>query len=175
MKHDVIGYSSIAKIFHWSSALLVFALFALGYWMVGLDYYSEWYQTAPFWHKSLGLLLAFFTLLRLSYKCLSTSPELTGKAWERHSAKWVHRALYLLLFTIFISGYLISTADGRSISVFDLFSLPSMGKLFDNQEYIAGEIHYYATYATIACALLHALAALKHHFINQDSTLKKML
>jgi len=168
-------YHRVAKIIHWSSALLVFSLFAVGYWMVDLNYYSEWYKIAPHWHKSIGFTLFTLTLFRVIYKNISHSPPIEGDRCEQIVAKLAHILIYILLFTIFISGYMISTADGRGIEIFNWFTLPSLGSFIENQEDIAGEIHFYATYSLIALSLLHALAALKHHFINKDNTLKKML
>lgn len=83
--------------------------------------------------------------------------------------------MYLLLVTIFVSGYLISTSDGRGIEVFNWFTVPGAGELFPGQSDIAGEIHFYAAWAVILIAGLHAIAALKHHFIDKDNTLRKML
>jgi cytochrome b561 len=74
-----------------------------------------------------------------------------------------------------LSGYLISTADGRAIDVFNLFSVPALVSGFDNQEDIAGLVHQIIAYSLIALVVLHALAALKHHFIDRDRTLKRML
>lgn len=175
MSHSVSKYNSLARIMHWLSAIAIFCLFALGYWMVDLTYYSEWYKIAPNWHKSVGLILFAITLFRLIYKILSKAPEIEGLEWEKKGAQIAHILLYILLLATFISGYLISTADGRGIEIFNLVTLPSMGELIENQEDIAGEVHYYLTYSLIALALLHAIAALKHHFINKDNTLKKML
>ena len=168
-------YNFIAKVFHWLSALTVFTLFAVGYWMVDLTYYSEWYKIAPHWHKSIGFILFIITLFRLIWKAVTPTPEIEGLAWEKLGAKVAHKLLYLLLFAIFISGYMISTADGRSIDIFNLFSIPGLGSIMSNQEDIAGEVHFYLTYSLIGLAILHALAALKHHFINKDNTLKKMI
>tara|TARA_R110001583_G_scaffold67490_7_gene192892 strand:+ start:2113 stop:2640 length:528 start_codon:yes stop_codon:yes gene_type:complete len=175
MPQSVSKYNSLARFMHWLSALAIFSLFALGYWMVNLSYYSEWYKIAPNWHKSVGLSLFALTLLRLIWKTLSKAPDIEGQNWEKTGAKIAHILLYILLFSTFISGYLISTADGRGIEIFSLFTLPSLGELIANQEDLAGEVHFYLTYSLIALALLHALAALKHHFINKDNTLKKML
>jgi cytochrome b561 len=175
MYQPVSQYNRISKVIHWVSAISVFGLFALGYWMVDLTYYSEWYKIAPFWHKSIGLTLFALTLFRIVWKQIIPSPEMEGQAWEKTGAKIAHALLYILLFATFISGYMISTADGRGIDVYNLFTLPGLGSLIENQEDIAGEVHFYLTYSLIALALLHAVAALKHHFINKDNTLKKMI
>ena len=76
---------------------------------------------------------------------------------------------------MFLSGYLISTADGRGIEVFNWFEVPGLGSFIENQEDLAGQVHEYAAYILIGLSSLHALAALKHHFMNKDNTLKKML
>lgn len=175
MPEKVKQYNTMAKLLHWSSALLVIVLFTLGLWMVDLTYYSEWYKTAPHWHKSIGLTLFLLTLLRIIWKLFTLAPALEGKKWEIQAAKLAHSGLYLLLLAIFISGYMISTADGRSIEFFNWFSVPGLGSFFENQEDIAGTAHYYLALTLISLAAVHALAALKHHFINKDNTLNKMV
>lgn len=175
MEKAITQYNKLSKLFHWLSALFILGLFALGLWMVDLSYYSQWYKPAPHWHKSIGLCLFALTLLRLIWKTITVSPQIEGQKWEKSAAKSVHSLLYFVLFTVFISGYLISTADGRSIDIFNWFSVPGFGSFIENQEDIAGEVHFYAALFLISLTALHLLAALKHHFINKDNTLRKML
>jgi cytochrome b561 len=94
---------------------------------------------------------------------------------ERRIGHITHISLYIIFFLICISGYLITTADGRGIEVFGLFTVPSLGEFIQNQEDIAGSIHEWLAYSIIALTGLHALGALKHHFIDKDDTLKRML
>lgn len=164
-------------LFHWLTALIIVGLFSLGLWMVELSYYDAGYRWGPYWHKSMGLLLFALMLLRLIWRLWSTDPApLPSHArWERLSAKLVHGLLYLLIFAVMISGYLISTADGRAIEVFNWFAVPALFYGLPNQEDVAGLIHKWLAYALLGLALLHALAALKHHFIDKDRTLKRML
>ena len=150
-------------------------MFALGLWMVELDYYNPWYKDAPHYHKSIGLLLAAVLILRLMWKLKQIKPTGIGKPWEQRTATVVHAFLYLGLFSLFLSGYLISTADGRGIDIFSWFTLPSLGQWFANQEDLAGDIHEWLAYALIALVAVHAGAALKHHFINKDATLKRIV
>jgi cytochrome b561 len=157
------------------SAVVVIGMFASGWWMVELNYYSDWYRTAPFIHKSVGVLLLLLTLARLCWKASNTSPDAVGNTFEQFMAKATHTVLYLLIVVICVSGYLISTADGRGIEVFNWFVLPSFGELFPQQADTAGFIHKYSAYGLMGLVLLHALAALKHHFIDKDNTLKRML
>jgi cytochrome b561 len=74
-----------------------------------------------------------------------------------------------------VSGYLISTADGRGVSVFGWFTVPATLHGIDGQEDVAGVVHLTLASTLVAVALLHAGAAFKHHFIDRDRTLKRML
>ncbi len=159
---------------HWLSALVVIGMFAVGIWMVDLTYYSEWYRTAPHWHKSVGLVLAVVTIGRLLMRTRTQRPARYGNKLEQSLSSLGHMAIYALLVIIFISGYLISTADGRGIEVFNWFTVPGAGELFTDQSDIAGEVHEYAAFGLIGLAVIHALAAFKHHFINRDATLSQM-
>ncbi|MCY9803378.1 cytochrome b [Vibrio scophthalmi] len=175
MSTEVKRYNPISRIIHWLSAIVIIGLFAAGLWMVDLSYYSEWYRTAPHWHKSIGILLAGLTLIRLVWKSVTLSPNIEGNTLEKWAAKIAHGLMYIVLLILFTSGYLISTADGRAIDVFDWFAIPGAGALFEGQADLAGEIHFYAAWTLIILAGLHAIAALKHHFIDKDNTLRKMI
>lgn len=169
------GWASIAL--HWIVALAVFGLFGLGFWMVDLTYYSAWYRTAPDIHKSVGLLLFLVMLGRLAWRLSSPPPAALAShgPLTRLAARAGHGLLYLLLFGVMASGYLISTADGRPISVFGLVDVPALPALMEQQEDVAGAVHRYLAWGLVALAAVHALAALKHHFIDRDATLLRML
>jgi cytochrome b561 len=161
-------------VIHWLSAFVVVSMFASGLWMVDLTYYSTWYKTAPHWHKSIGLILFAVTAYRLTVRLRSERPPSFGNRAEHMASKVVQGLIYGLLMVLFLSGYLISTADGRAIEVFNWFSLPGFGAIVENQEDIAGDIHFYVACTLIGLATLHAIAAFKHHFINKDDTLRQM-
>ena len=164
-------------VIHWLTALSVFFLFGLGYWMTGLTYYDEWYRTGPFIHKSVGIILLALTLGRLVLRFKQRAPQENPqhKTWEHRLAKIVHVGIYVLLLTILISGYLISTADGRGISVFDWFTVPATLSGIDGQEDIAGAIHWYGAWALMGVVGLHVAGAVKHPLIDKDSTIKRIL
>ena len=169
------AYSGLAKVFHWLTALAVFVLFGLGMWMDNLSYNDAWYRKAPALHMSIGVTLAFFVLARVFYRLSSRYPKPidSQKPIEKTAAKVVHLALYILMFVMFISGYLIATAKGDPLVVFDLFSIPAVFTA-DNLEDQMGELHEIIAFIIIGLAVLHGLAALKHHFMDKDSTLKRM-
>lgn len=169
-------YGLVSILLHWLVALAVFGLFGLGYWMVGLDYYSSWYKTGPDLHKSIGIVLFVVMLGRVLWRWVSPPPHTLAShgRMTRLGAKFGHAFLYLGLFVLMISGYLISTADGRGIPVFGLFEVPATLTSIPDQEDLAGLVHEYLAWALVIFAGIHGLAALKHHFIDRDRTLTRM-
>ena len=170
-------YGAISICLHWLVALTVFGLFGLGFWMVDLDYYSQWYKRAPDLHKSVGLTLFALMLIRLLWRRLSPMPPalVSHSPATKLASKAAHLLLYLGLFVLMVSGYLISTADGRGIEVFGLFAVPASLTTIPDQEDVAGLVHEYLAWGLVILAGLHGLAALKHHFIDRDATLLRML
>jgi len=177
LKNTQYHYGWITITLHWVSAILIIGLFILGVWMVDLDYYHSWRKAAPELHQSVGLTLFLVMLLRLIWRTMQTQPcpLKSHQHYEIQLAKLVHALLYLLIFLIMISGTLFATADGREIEYFQQWMIPGFGSLFDDQEEKAGLFHQYAAYSLIFFVVLHALAALKHHFVNKDITLLRML
>ncbi|MBO3277805.1 cytochrome b [Pseudomonas schmalbachii] len=170
-------YGLISLFLHWVGALAVFGLFGVGLWMVGLDYYDTWYHRAPEIHKSIGILLLIAMVLRLVWRFVSPPPPAPANhgSLTRVATKLGHLALYLLLFGVLISGYLISTAEGVAIDVFGWFSMPATLSGLPEQADVAGAIHLYLAWSLVVLAVLHAVAALKHHFFDRDPTLTRML
>jgi cytochrome b561 len=177
LRNHANGYGLLSVFLHWLVALVVCGQFGLGLWMRSLGYYDAWYRLGPWWHKGIGVLLFATLILRLIWRWSNPVPSAPAshKPFERRAARVVHGLLYLLLFALMLSGYLISTADGRGLEVFDWFSVPATLSGLDRQEDIAGEVHLYLAWTVIVLAALHALAALKHHFIDRDPTLTRML
>lgn len=177
LKNTQNQYGLVAVLLHWLVALTVIGLAILGLWMVELTYYSPYYRVAPFWHKSIGLALFGVLVFRVLWRLFNVRPAHlpTHKRWEVRLASAVHGLLYLLLFVIVVSGYLISTAKGQGISFFDWFEVPALVSGLPQQEDNAGVVHFWAAMSVLALVALHALAALKHHVIDRDDTLRRML
>jgi cytochrome b561 len=175
LRNDLHGYGLVSVLLHWVMAVLIIGLFTLGKYMVGLDYYHPWYQKAPDLHRGLGVIVAALFVFRLGWRLSNPHPEILGKPWERRAAVWVHRLFYALIAATVVSGYLITTADGQALSVFGWFEIPATIHGFGNQEDIAGVVHEWLANGMIALVVLHSLAALKHHFIDRDPTLRRML
>jgi len=169
------SYGWLAIALHWLMAIVIFGMFGLGLWMVELDYYDSWYHDAPYMHKAVGMLLLFLLIFRFVWRLSNKRPNLLGKTWERFVALAVHRMHYVLLFSITITGYLIPTAKGVGIDIFGLFTVPASFSFSKEEADLIGLIHLYIAWAVIGLAAAHAGAALKHHFIDKDITLLRML
>ena len=177
LKNTAQRYGLVAILLHWLVAATVIGLAILGLWMTDLSYYSPYYRSAPFWHKSIGITLAAVLVLRLLWRWGNPRPAHlpNHQRWELGMAAVVHGLLYLLLFVIVVSGYLISTAKGQGISVFGWFEIPASITGLPSQADRAGAVHYWVAITVLGLAALHALGALKHHFLDRDDTLRRML
>ncbi len=175
LRNSSTSYGLVSIAMHWLMAVVIFAMFGLGLWMVELGYYDSWYHDAPYIHKAIGMLLLFALIFRFGWRLSNKRPNLMGAAWEQFVALVVHRLHYLLLFAITITGYLIPTAEGVGIDVFGWFTVPASYSFTKTEADLIGQIHLYVAWAVIGLAAAHAGAALKHHFIDKDITLLRML
>lgn len=168
-------YGFISLFLHWIMAVLIIGLFILGVYMVELDYYDTWYNKAPDIHRSIGILAGVLLLLRIIWRWMNPRPEHLGAAWEKTLGRLVHYLFYISLLVIVISGYLISSADGKAVAVFDWFQIPATITSLENQADNAGLVHKIIAYLSMLLVILHTAASLKHHFMDKDATLIRML
>ena len=177
LSNEQTRYGLVSVVLHWLIALLTLTLFVVGVWMVELDYYDSWYQQAPWWHKGLGVVVICLLVFRWCWQRFDTVPDELGSiaSWQLISAKIVHVLMNGLIIVIGVSGYLIVTAKGKALLVFDWFAIPAMVTGVDNLEDIAGQLHAVFAYLLIALVGLHMFAALIHHFFYRDKTLTRML
>lgn len=176
-KNDSNTFGVIAKTFHWLSALIVLGMLPLGYFMVSLEH-SEFKFSLFMIHKSFGLLLFFLVWLRLVWRLISPRPDHleTHQAWETKLAKLAHFMLYVGMIGMPLTGILQSMAADYPVPFFKLFTLPDLfpGK---NREFahLMGETHSVLATVLLGAVALHGAGAFKHHFIDKDVTLTRML
>lgn len=177
LTNDTQGYGLVSLAIHWLTALAILGLFGLGLWMTSLTYYDPWYRQGPALHKSIGVILLLVMVFRVIWRAWTPPPPALAshKPWEQGLARLVQGLLYLFIFAVIFSGYLISTADGRAVEVFGLFRLPALITSLPNQEDVAGKIHLVLAICLMALVGLHVLGALKHHVLDKDATLKRIL
>lgn len=174
VKDSRTSYGLVTWALHWVMGLAIIAVFGLGLWMVELDYYSPYYTLAPDIHRSVGMLLLFALGIRFVWRIINPKPSSEELSpLERLSSNIVHWGFYPLLAALLISGYLISSADGKPVSVFGWFNVPAT-LTGPGQETTAGNIHWALAWLVIAITAIHALAALKHHFWDKSRILSRM-
>ena len=171
------SYGVVSRAIHWIMALVIVGLFAIGLYMTSLGYYDALYHILPWWHKSLGICVFTLLIFRFVWKALNPVPESlpTHSTVEKKAAAITHKAFYILIALIAVSGYFISTAKGKGVSLFDWFEVPALVEPFTDQADNAGIVHLWLAYLLAAFVVLHAAGALKHHLIDKDNTLKRMI
>jgi len=164
---------------HWLSAVLVLALLALGWFMVHGDIEASTKFDLYQLHKSLGFLSLAFLLFRLCARLAERSPPAPASmgGWERRLATLAHAAFYALLLIAALSGWLrVSSAIIPIPSrFFDLFVIPNLVGPDQAFSDTMASLHYVVSRLLIALLALHVAAALKHHLIDRDDVLSRML
>lgn len=171
-------YGAVTKTFHWVMALLVLFMLALGRWLdgaEGLDLTLRLQRTNL--HKSLGVLVLALAALRLCWHFCSRKPSAMAghRAWERGTARATHALLYASVLAMPLTGWTMSSALGRPVSFFGLFTLPDLVPKNNVLGYRLRETHGVVSWVLVALVCLHVAGALKHHFIDRDATLRRML
>lgn len=167
-------YGIVTIFLHWLMAILIIGLLALGLYMVALPISHQKLKLYG-WHKEYGLLALALVIFRLIWRLTNITPSLSLPLLEKIAARSVHWAFYIFLFAMPITGWLITSAAGLPASFFGLFVLPNLISPNEELRVLFQEIHKWLGYGLIATIVLHASAALKHHFINKDDILRRML
>jgi cytochrome b561 len=173
-------YSTVAIVLHWLLGLSIFAMFAIGVYMSDLPFSPARLKLYNY-HKWAGITFLILSVLRLVWRLVNKPPALP-KAIEQAMPTWqtkiyhaTHYALYALFFVVPLIGWAYSSAAGFPIVLFGVLPLPdfvSVDKEFAKQ---IKELHGASAFALIGLALLHIGAALKHHFIDKDGLVSRML
>ncbi|HHT9952753.1 TPA: cytochrome b [Legionella pneumophila] len=174
LKNTSTSFGLVAIFFHWIMAALIIGLLGVGLYMVRLPISLEKLKLYG-WHKEYGFLVLFLAFFRLIWRLTNQLPELAIPLLEKIAARSMHWAFYFFMFAMPISGWLITSAAGLPASFFGLFVLPDLVAPDENRRILFQLIHEWLGYALIMAIILHAAAALKHHFINKDDILRRML
>jgi len=177
--NTTLRYGAVAVVLHWLMALLIILLIVVGLYMVSLPdvgFNTEKILLILF-HKQYGILALALVSLRLAWRVGNVLPELVATItdWQKVAARFVHLCFYGLMFSLPITGWLMSSAAGIPVYLFSSYSLPDYISPNDHLFHTFITIHKWLSFSLIACILIHAGAAIRHHFLLKDETLKKML
>jgi cytochrome b561 len=170
------AWGALAKTFHWLIVLLIIVQWLIAEHADDLPNGLAKLQTLA-WHKSIGITVLMLATLRLVWRWLNPVPSLDGlaKPAERMLARLSHVLLYALIFAMPLSGWMMSSARNFPVSWFRLFQLPDLVAPSDQTFHQMLDLHHLLFKVLLAVALLHVLGAAKHHFIDRNDVLKRML
>jgi cytochrome b561 len=169
-------YGWLAILLHWLMAVLLILLVVLGLYMTRIPI-SPLKLKLYGWHKQLGILALILVVGRLLWRLINQRPvfPFVMPDWEKFAALSAHWTFYACMFLLPISGWLLTSAAGLPVSFFGWGVLPDFIAPNESQRLWLTQIHNWLAYLLIGLLCLHTLAAFKHHFINKDDILRRML
>ncbi|MFK7834919.1 MAG: cytochrome b/b6 domain-containing protein [Sulfitobacter sp.] len=175
-------YGGVTKTFHWLMALLILTLIPMGWWANQLPYETDAQLAQKAWlfslHKTLGVTAFFVAVLRILWALSQPKPGLLNadKKAESFAAELVHWLLYGSLVIVPLSGWISHAAAAGFAPIWWPFGqdLPLVPKSVGVEHFFAA-LHWVATKVLVASLVLHIAGALKHHVIDRDATLRRML
>jgi cytochrome b561 len=176
LSNDSLRYGVISMLFHWVVVALIITQFLLANkehdMPLGPAKIAVLAQ-----HKSIGITILLLAILRLVWRFFGAVPADPPRAprWQTRLAHGTHYLLYALLFAIPVTGWLMSSARNFSVSWFGLLTLPDLIGPSKGAYSFLHETHEFLGNTLFYVAILHALAALKHHLIDRDNVLRRML
>lgn len=174
--HNQARYTRTAIALHWVMALLLLGMLGVGTWMTELRPSPIKIQVYN-WHKWIGLSLLGLLALRLAWRATHRAPALPAglPGWQRVAAGLSHAVMYLLMLAMPVTGWLQNSAAGFPLSWFGLFRVPALIPR-DREAFAFWQaVHAWLAWALLLLILLHVIAALKHHFLDRDEVLRRML
>lgn len=166
-------YGAVSGVLHWITAAVVVILIVSG--KAG-DVDAEDGNALYFWHSSLGLLVLLLVVARIAWRFVTPPPKPPAmmSALAGRAAAGLHLLFYVFLVLLPLSGWLASSAEGGVVSFFGVATLPQWSLAGGGEEFFE-EAHEVIGNILLILVILHALAALKHHFLDRDDVLSRML
>jgi cytochrome b561 len=168
-------YSRTAVSLHWLIFLLIACSFPLAVYMVDLPLSPQKLKYFS-WHKWIGVTVFLLAIARVAWRLRHPAPVLPASmtAWQQRVAAATHLLVYLLIVVIPLTGWIYSSATGVPTVYLGLVQLPDLVGRDKPLAEVLKLVHVSLNYTMLALVILHALAALKHHFIDRDGLLQRM-
>jgi cytochrome b561 len=169
-------YERTAVVLHWIVALLIIALIATGWYMVGIPKNTP--ERAFFFnlHKSQGIVTAIFIVVLVVWRIRHVAPPLPSATpkWERMAANLNHRLFYVLMVLVTLTGYLTSSFSGYGPKLFGI-ALPHWGWEDPALRGSFTAAHRITALIFAVLITIHIAAALKHLLVDKDGVFQRML
>lgn len=169
-------WGGVHKFLHWTIALAVVGLATAGLLMDEMPSSPDKIRVYAL-HKSTGLTVFALVVLRFAWRMSQPRPELppTMRTWERRLAGAVHFGLYAVLVAMPLSGWLYNSASGFPLKWFGVFRVPALVERNRDLAFLAQDAHLLFAWTLAVLFMLHVAGALKHHFLDRDDVLVRML
>ncbi len=177
---NVNRYSPTAILLHWLLAIGLVAMIGVGVYMSDLPF-SPWRLKLYNWHKWAGVTILVLSVLRLVWRLTHRPPQLPVSIeaampnWQLKAYHATHVALYGLFFVVPLVGWAYSSAAGFPIVLFGVLPLPDFVPVSKELAALIKPWHEITAMALAALMALHVGAALKHHFVDKDGLLSRMI
>ena len=168
-------YHPVSMALHWLLALMILGSLAVGFYMTDLPL-SPTRLKLYNWHKWAGMTILILSALRLLWRLgHRPPPDLPMPAWQSRAAHLAHQGLYALFFAVPLAGWAYSSAAGFPVVLFGVLPLPDWVPVDRPLSDSLKQLHHLLAYALTTVIGLHVAGALKHHFIDRDALLQRML
>lgn len=178
--HVVSRYTPLAIALHWLMGLVILGMFAVGVFMTDLPI-SPLRLKLYNWHKWAGVTFLALAVLRLLWRlthrppCLPQAIAQAMPTWQLRAYHAAHLLMYVLFFVVPLIGWAYSSAAGFPIVWFGQIPLPDLLSPDKALAEMIKPLHELSALALVGLASLHIAAALKHHLIDRDGLLSRML
>lgn len=173
---ELARYGAVAQLLHWLMAALIVGAFCIGLYMVDLKMSPAKLKLFSY-HKWVGVTVFVLALLRIGARLYRPVPPLPASmpVWQRHASTVSHRLLYLLVVLVPLSGWLMSSAKGFQTVYFGVLPIPDLLAKNADLGKSLESLHWMLNKLLLVVVVLHVGAALKHHFVDRDGVLLRML
>ena len=184
LKNTSNRYGGVAQILHWLIVALIITQWVLAQLAEAAGHDKAAHPAAALHqlallarHKSVGLTIFALAIVRLVWRFVSPPPPMpnTMPRWQVKAAQLTHFAFYALLLLLPISGLVMSAASNYPVSYFGWFTIPNIVAPDEALKDIMKERHEMLFDILMVVAVVHVIAALKHHFVDRDGVLRRML
>lgn len=176
MNRGAQQYTRVAIGLHWWIALLIFIAFPLGVYMHDLPLSPDKLRLYS-WHKWIGVTVFLLAFARLCWRARHAPPALPDSLpqWQKLASHATHMLLYLLIVAVPLSGWLMSSAKGVQTVWLGVLPIPDLIGKDKELGNLLVAVHKSLNFSLLVLVALHVMAALKHHFIDKDNILRRML
>lgn len=175
IKNTSNRFGIVAILLHWVMAILLIGLVCVGFYMTAIPVSLEKLKLYG-WHKEFGILALMLVIVRLTWRLRNITPSLSQLAkLEQIAARMAHAAFYFFMFALPITGIFLTSAAGLPVSFFGWFTIPALVHADESNRLFFTQLHQWLGYGLIATFCAHVAGALKHHFIDRDDILRRIL